>query len=36
LLLDYEENHPRPPKPGKNVVFVDGHVSGLEVPAVTE
>ena len=36
LLLDYEENHPRPPKPGKNVVFVDGHVSGLEVPAVIE
>jgi prepilin-type N-terminal cleavage/methylation domain-containing protein/prepilin-type processing-associated H-X9-DG protein len=36
LLLDYEENHPRPPKPGKNVVFVDGHVTGLEVPAVIE
>ncbi len=30
LLLDYEEFHPRPPKPGKNVVFMDGHVSPLE------
>jgi len=36
LLLDYEENHPRPPKPGKNVVFMDGHVTGLEVPAFQE
>lgn len=32
LLLDYEDFHPRPPKPGKNVVFVDGHVAGLELP----
>jgi prepilin-type processing-associated H-X9-DG protein len=32
LLLDYEDNHPRPPKPGKNVVFMDGHVSCLEIP----
>lgn len=31
LLLDYEEFHPRPPKPGKNVVFMDDHVSPLEV-----
>lgn len=31
LLLDYDEFHPRPPKPGKNVVFMDGHVAGLEV-----
>ena len=30
LLLDYEEFHPRPPKPGKNVVFMDGHVAPLE------
>lgn len=36
LLLDYEENHPRPPKPGKNVVFMDGHVTGLEIPALVE
>jgi prepilin-type N-terminal cleavage/methylation domain-containing protein/prepilin-type processing-associated H-X9-DG protein len=31
LLLDYEEFHPRPPKVGKNVVFMDGHVAPLEV-----
>jgi prepilin-type N-terminal cleavage/methylation domain-containing protein/prepilin-type processing-associated H-X9-DG protein len=30
LFLDYDEFHPRPPKPGKNVVFMDGHVTGLE------
>lgn len=30
LLLDYEEFHPRPPKSGKNVVFMDGHVAPLE------
>jgi prepilin-type N-terminal cleavage/methylation domain-containing protein/prepilin-type processing-associated H-X9-DG protein len=30
LLLDYDESHPRPPKPGKNVVFMDGHVAALE------
>jgi prepilin-type processing-associated H-X9-DG protein len=32
LFLDYEDNHPRPPKPGKNVVFMDGHVTGLVIP----
>jgi len=32
LLLDYEDYHPRPPKPGKNVVFLDGHVAPLELP----
>jgi hypothetical protein len=32
LLLDYEDFHPRPPKPGKNVVFMDNHVGPLEVP----
>jgi prepilin-type N-terminal cleavage/methylation domain-containing protein/prepilin-type processing-associated H-X9-DG protein len=32
LLLDYEDFHPRPPKSGKNVVFMDGHVAALEVP----
>jgi len=31
LLLDYEEFHPRAPKSGKNVVFMDGHVSPLDV-----
>jgi prepilin-type N-terminal cleavage/methylation domain-containing protein len=30
LLLDYQEFHPRPPKSGKNVVFMDNHVSQLE------
>ncbi len=29
LLLDYDEFHSRPPKPGKNVVFMDGHVAPL-------
>jgi prepilin-type N-terminal cleavage/methylation domain-containing protein/prepilin-type processing-associated H-X9-DG protein len=29
LLLDYDEFHPRPPRPGKNVGFMDGHVAGL-------
>jgi prepilin-type N-terminal cleavage/methylation domain-containing protein len=30
LLLDYEEFHPRPPKSGKNVVFMDDHVAPLD------
>lgn len=30
LLLDYDDFHPRPPKPGKNVVFMDDHVAPLE------
>lgn len=33
LLLDYDEFHPRPPKPGKNVVYMDGHVAPLEAPS---
>ncbi len=32
LLLDYDGFHPRPSKPGKNVVFMDGHVAPLEAP----
>ncbi|HTI71652.1 MAG TPA: type II secretion system protein [Candidatus Limnocylindria bacterium] len=32
LLLDYEDFHPRPPKSGKNVVYMDGHVTGFELP----
>jgi prepilin-type processing-associated H-X9-DG protein len=32
LLLDYEEFHLRPPKSGKNVVYMDGHVSPLQIP----
>src|SRR5215469_507498 len=31
LFLDYDEFHPRPPKSGKNVAFMDGHVAPLEV-----
>ncbi|HLH56848.1 MAG TPA: type II secretion system protein [Verrucomicrobiae bacterium] len=30
IFLDYDEFHPRPPKPGKNVAFMDGHVAALE------
>ena len=30
LLLDYEEFHPRAPKSGKNVVYMDGHVAPLD------
>ena len=30
LLLDYDDFHPRPPKSGKNVVFMDGHVAPME------
>lgn len=29
LLLDYDDFHPRSPQPGKNVVFMDGHVAPL-------
>ena len=31
LLLDYEDFHHREPRSGKNVVFMDGHVTPLEV-----
>ena len=30
LFLDYDDFHPRPPKPGKNVVFMDGHVAPMD------
>ena len=30
LFLDYDDFHPRPPKPGKNIVFMDGHVAPME------
>ena len=29
LFLDYDNVHPRPPKPGKNAVFMDGHAAPL-------
>jgi prepilin-type N-terminal cleavage/methylation domain-containing protein/prepilin-type processing-associated H-X9-DG protein len=31
LLLDYEDFHPRLPKSGKNVGYMDGHVAVLDV-----
>jgi prepilin-type N-terminal cleavage/methylation domain-containing protein len=31
LLLDYEDFHARPPKSGKNVVYMDNHVAPLDV-----
>ena len=31
LFLDYDHFHPRLPKPGKNVVYMDGHATPLEV-----
>jgi prepilin-type N-terminal cleavage/methylation domain-containing protein len=31
LLMDYKDFHPRPPKSGKNVVYMDNHVAPLEV-----
>jgi prepilin-type N-terminal cleavage/methylation domain-containing protein/prepilin-type processing-associated H-X9-DG protein len=30
LLLDYEDFHPRAPRSGKNVVYMDGHVAPLD------
>jgi prepilin-type N-terminal cleavage/methylation domain-containing protein len=30
LLLDYQDFHPRPPKSGKNVVYMDNHVAPLD------
>ena len=30
LLLDYEDFHPRAGQPGKNAVFMDGHVAPLQ------
>lgn len=34
LLLDYDVFHPRPPKSGRNAVYMDGHVAMFEVPGV--
>jgi prepilin-type N-terminal cleavage/methylation domain-containing protein len=31
LLVDYDDFHPRPPRSGKNVVFMDDHVAPLEI-----
>lgn len=32
LLLDYDDFHPRPPKSGKNVVYMDGHAMTFTTP----
>jgi prepilin-type N-terminal cleavage/methylation domain-containing protein len=32
LLFDYDDFHPRPPKSGKNAVYMDGHAAPLEPP----
>ena len=30
LLVDYDEFHPRPPKSGRNVVYMDNHVASFQ------
>jgi prepilin-type processing-associated H-X9-DG protein len=30
LFIDYDEFHPRPPRSGKNVVYMDGHAAAFE------
>lgn len=32
LLVDYDEFHPRPPKSGRNVVYMDGHAATFAPP----
>jgi type II secretory pathway pseudopilin PulG len=32
LFLDYDDFHPRPPKSGKNVVYMDGHATAFAAP----
>ncbi len=32
LLLDYDDFHLRPPKSGKNAVYMEGHATTLELP----
>ena len=34
LLLDYDDFHPRLPKSGKNVVYMDGHATTFSAPPV--
>jgi len=36
LFLDYDDFHPRPPKSGKNVVYMDGHATAFAAPAVPQ
>jgi hypothetical protein len=35
LLLDYDNFHPRPPKSGKNTVYMDGHAAAFELAGIT-
>ncbi len=32
LLVDYDDFHPRPPKSGRNVVYMDGHAATFQLP----
>ncbi len=34
LLLDYDDFHPRPPKMGKNAVYMDGHAAPFEMAGI--
>jgi len=34
LLLDYDDFHPRPPKSGKNAVYMDGHAAAFEMAGI--
>ncbi len=34
LLLDYDDFHPRPPKSGKNTVYMDGHAGTFEMAGI--
>ncbi len=34
LLLDYDDFHPRPPKTGKNAVYMDGHAAKFEMAGI--
>jgi prepilin-type processing-associated H-X9-DG protein len=36
FFLDYDDFHPRSGPSGKNVVYMDGHVTALEVPDLAE
>jgi prepilin-type N-terminal cleavage/methylation domain-containing protein/prepilin-type processing-associated H-X9-DG protein len=35
LLADYEDFHPRPPKSGKNAVFMDGHAAVFALSGIS-
>lgn len=34
LLLDYDPIHPRSPRPGQNVVYMDNHAAAMEPPSL--